>query len=78
MADPEAIPPTTHPMPRRHDGAVPEPGASVDPISIALTYHQQTKHHLDRYARSVGYLDWATQPDPFRILSEREVAAELF
>src|SRR5437773_4802950 len=54
-------------MPRRHDGAVPEPGAAVDPIPIALTYHQQTKHHLDRYARSLGYLDWATQPDPFRI-----------
>ena len=67
MADPVAIPPTTHPMPRRHHGAVPEPGTAVDPISIALTYHQQTKHHLDRYARSLGYLDWATQPEPFRI-----------
>jgi SagB-type dehydrogenase family enzyme len=54
-------------MPRRHHGAVPEPGAAVDPIPIALTYHHQTKHHLDRYARSLGYLDWATQPDPFRI-----------
>src|SRR5438132_4251397 len=54
-------------MPRRHHGAVPEPGAAVDPIPIALTYHQQTKHHLDRYARSLGYLDWASQPDPFRI-----------
>jgi SagB-type dehydrogenase family enzyme len=31
-----------------------------------LSYHQQTKHHLDRYARSLGYLDWATQPNPFR------------
>lgn len=29
-------------------------------------YHDRTKHHLDRYARSLGYLDWATQPDPFR------------
>ena len=35
-------------------------------ISIALSYHQQTKHHLDRYARSPGYLDWANQPVPFR------------
>jgi SagB-type dehydrogenase family enzyme len=31
-----------------------------------LTYHQRTKHHLHHYARSLGYLDWATQPDPFR------------
>lgn len=29
-------------------------------------YHERTKHHLDRYARSLGYLDWANQPDPFR------------
>ena len=30
------------------------------------TYHQQTKHEFNRYARSPGYLDWANQPDPFR------------
>jgi SagB-type dehydrogenase family enzyme len=29
-------------------------------------YHDQTKHHFKRFARSLGYLDWATQPDPFR------------
>ena len=33
---------------------------------FALRYHNQTKHHFDRFARSRGYLDWATQPDPFR------------
>ena len=33
---------------------------------IALQYHQATKHHFNRFARSLGYLDWATQPDPFR------------
>jgi SagB-type dehydrogenase family enzyme len=33
---------------------------------IALYYHQATKHHFNRFARSLGYLDWATQPDPFR------------
>ena len=33
---------------------------------IALRYHDQTKHHFNRFARSLGYLDWATQPDPFR------------
>jgi hypothetical protein len=29
-------------------------------------YHDTTKHHFHRFARSAGYLDWATQPDPFR------------
>jgi SagB-type dehydrogenase family enzyme len=32
----------------------------------ALAYHETTKHHFNRFARSAGYLDWATQPDPFR------------
>jgi len=29
-------------------------------------YHDQTKHHFNRFARSLGYLDWASQPNPFR------------
>lgn len=37
-----------------------------DPLDVVLEYHERTKHHVDRYARSLGYLDWATQPDPFR------------
>ncbi len=37
-----------------------------DALQIVLEYHERTKHHFDRYARSLGYLDWATQPDPFR------------
>jgi nitroreductase len=32
----------------------------------AVEYHDATKHYFHRYARSLGYLDWATQPDPFR------------
>jgi SagB-type dehydrogenase family enzyme len=32
-----------------------------------LRYHEETKHRLDRYARSLGYLDWNNQPDPFRV-----------
>jgi SagB-type dehydrogenase family enzyme len=44
--------------------AIKESGS--DPIENVLWYHQQTKHHQDRYARSLGYLDWANQPDPFR------------
>jgi len=33
---------------------------------IAARYHDATKHHFNQFARSLGYLDWATQPDPFR------------
>jgi len=37
-----------------------------EPLAIVREYHDQTKHHFNRFARSTGYLDWATQPDPFR------------
>ena len=37
-----------------------------DPLATVREYHDQTKHHFNRFARSLGYLDWATQPDPFR------------
>lgn len=35
-------------------------------LDIVFAYHERTKHHLDRFARSQGYLDWDNQPDPFR------------
>lgn len=35
-------------------------------VQRVLDYHQRTKHHIHRYARSLGYLDWAQQPIPFR------------
>src|SRR5262250_3399597 len=38
----------------------------TDPVDQVIHYHIQTKHHFHRYARSLGYLDWANQPDPFR------------
>lgn len=39
-----------------------------DPISAAIAYHELSKHRLpNRYARSRGYLDWDTQPNPFRL-----------
>ncbi len=31
-----------------------------------MRYHQETKHHFNRYARALGHLDWANQPNPFR------------
>jgi SagB-type dehydrogenase family enzyme len=33
---------------------------------IIDAYHDATKHHFHRYARSAGYMDWANQPTPFR------------
>src|SRR5262245_61877370 len=35
-------------------------------LSAIAAYHERTQHHLHGYARALGYLDWATQPDPFR------------
>jgi len=37
-----------------------------DELQRVLEYHQDTKHHIQGYARGPGYLDWATQPNPFR------------
>ncbi|PRQ04209.1 Nitroreductase family protein [Enhygromyxa salina] len=51
---------------------------SKDPVSATLAYHELTKHRLpNRYARSLGYLDWDNQPNPFRLYegSERDVLA---
>lgn len=36
-------------------------------IGTVVRYHERTEHRLpDRFAPSLGYLDWDTQPDPFR------------
>jgi SagB-type dehydrogenase family enzyme len=37
-----------------------------DATGVVLRYHERTKHHFQRMAASLGHLDWATQPDPFR------------
>jgi SagB-type dehydrogenase family enzyme len=33
---------------------------------VIRRYHDGTKHHFHQFARSLGYLDWASQPAPFR------------
>jgi len=38
----------------------------MEPLELVKQYHEQTKHEFNHYARSLGYLDWANQPDPFR------------
>ncbi|MEO8716890.1 MAG: SagB/ThcOx family dehydrogenase [Burkholderiales bacterium] len=35
-------------------------------LEVVMQYHEETKHHFDRYARALDRLDWANQPDPFR------------
>ncbi len=35
-------------------------------LTTTLEYHDRTKHRPSRYAASLGYMDWATQPNPFR------------
>lgn len=37
-----------------------------DNYELLVEYHDRTKHLPQRYAASPGYLDWATQPVPFR------------
>jgi SagB-type dehydrogenase family enzyme len=39
----------------------------MDENRAVLEYHERSKHHLHRFAPGPGYLDWANQPDPFRI-----------
>lgn len=40
--------------------------ATLSPTDVVIRYHEETKHHFYRYARSLGYMDWDTQPCPFR------------
>lgn len=35
-------------------------------LQTTFMYHEVTKHSQQRYARSLGYMDWQTQPNPFR------------
>jgi len=37
-----------------------------DNIAIIQHYHEETKHHYHKSANALGYMDWDTQPDPFR------------
>jgi len=44
----------------------PEPPADAAAADVARWYHERTKHHPRRFAASLGRMDWANQPDPFR------------
>ncbi len=36
-------------------------------------YHEATKHHFHRFAKSLGYMDWQNQPNPFRFYEDVNV-----
>ncbi|MBU3013696.1 SagB/ThcOx family dehydrogenase [Poseidonibacter lekithochrous] len=46
-------------------------------LQMVYTYHNETKHSQQRYARSLGYMDWATQPDPYRTYSSTKTTLPL-
>ena len=35
-------------------------------LQTVFSYHEETKHAHRKYARSIGYMDWANQPNPYR------------
>ncbi|NJD08733.1 MAG: SagB/ThcOx family dehydrogenase [Methylococcaceae bacterium] len=37
-----------------------------DPVESVRAYHQRTKHRFEGYAAGPDFMDWSTQPDPFR------------
>ena len=41
-------------------------------LQIIKDYHRQSKHYSSHYARSLGYMDWANQPLPYRLYDGAE------
>ena len=39
---------------------------STPGLESTLAYHERTKHRPAQFAASLGYMDWKTQPNPFR------------
>ena len=44
-------------------------------LKAVFQYHEATKHSFNGYADGPGYLDWATQPNPFRRYAGARVLA---
>lgn len=40
--------------------------AAAERLAAVLAYHEESKHRVGRMAPSLGYMDWANQPAPFR------------
>lgn len=43
------------------------PPLDRDPVDTTLAYHRRTRHAPAQPARALPYMDWDTQPDPFRV-----------
>src|SRR5207245_3696716 len=54
-----------------HDSAPCDDDHLVAPTFVHR-YHDGTKHGFTNCARSLGYLDWASQPRPFREYADAE------
>ena len=48
------------------------PTDNEDIVGDVFRYHEETKHHFERYARSPGHMDWQNQPDPFRFYEKTQ------
>ena len=46
--------------------------SSNESLRIIRDYHERTKHRLDRMAASPGFMDWPSQPDPYRSFAGAE------
>jgi len=55
---------TPFPWSRKRAEPEPEPPSALE---VVRAYHQRTKHSPYRYAAGPHDLDWANQPDPFRV-----------
>jgi SagB-type dehydrogenase family enzyme len=44
----------------------PSDDARAERLAAILAYHEESKHRVGRMAPSLGYMDWANQPEPFR------------
>jgi SagB-type dehydrogenase family enzyme len=59
-----------HRLPVTPTGTSDQPAGGLDtgasPEEVVVAYHERTKHHFHRPSASLGYMDWASQPDPFR------------
>ena len=47
-------------------------GMQTSTFDKTVEYHEATKHHYERYARSPEYMDWEDQPNPFRFYENTE------
>ncbi|MBT8371568.1 MAG: SagB/ThcOx family dehydrogenase [Deltaproteobacteria bacterium] len=49
------------------------PSDQENTLRDIIHYHEETKHHYHRYAKSAGYMDWENQPNPFRFYENTQV-----